>query len=82
MVAISAGPAEPIYTALLDVRRAGHAVMLLAIGDQRPVDVPDLIPVIWIGGHDAYTRSAEAGIQPWSENRLWEQQPGQRVRDE
>ncbi len=75
VIAITAVPAEPIYAALLDVRRAGHAVTLLTIGDERPVDVPDAIPLVWLGGREAYARSAQHGIQPWTEHRQW-QQPG------
>ncbi len=73
VIAITAVPAEPIYAALLDVRRAGHAVTLLAIGDERPADVPDGISMVWLGGREAYARSAEHGIQPWTEHRQWQQ---------
>lgn len=73
VIAITAVPAEPIYAALLDVRRAGHAVTLLAIGDERPADVPDAIPLVWLGGREAYARSAQHGIQPWTEHRQWQQ---------
>ncbi|OQA47103.1 MAG: hypothetical protein BWY52_00346 [Chloroflexi bacterium ADurb.Bin325] len=71
VIAITAVPAEPIYAALLDVRRGGHAVTLLTIGDERPADVPDGIPFVWLGGHDAYAQSPQRGIQPWAEHQRW-----------
>jgi uncharacterized protein (DUF58 family) len=59
IVAVSAAPTEALYAALLDARRAGHPVALVAIGESAPQEAPDEIQVAWIGGREAYRRLME-----------------------
>ncbi len=56
IIVVSAAPTENLSATLLDARRAGHPVALVAIGEAPPADVPDVIPVFWIGGEAAYRR--------------------------
>lgn len=62
VIAISATAGEPLYAALLDARRAGHPVALIALGEAAPTDVPDELPTFWIGGHDAYRHLMELDL--------------------
>jgi uncharacterized protein (DUF58 family) len=62
IIAISAVPTEGLYVALMDGRRGGHPVALVAIGEQAPADAPDEIAVFWIGGHEAYRHLKELDL--------------------
>lgn len=54
IIAISAVAGEPLVTALLDAKRAGHPVVLLAIGEEPPKDVPEELQMYWLGGQEAW----------------------------
>jgi uncharacterized protein (DUF58 family) len=56
VIAVSPVINEGLLAALLDMQRAGHPVMLLAIGEEPPADVPDALQAHWIGGRDAWAR--------------------------
>jgi len=56
VIAISAVAEEPLVTALLDARRAGHPVVLLAIGETPPAHVPEELQMYWLGGEEAYQK--------------------------
>ena len=43
-----------LVSALLDAKRAGHPVVLLAIGQEPPKEVPDELQMYWLGGHDKW----------------------------
>lgn len=62
IIAISAVPSEALYAALLDARRGGHPVALVAIGEEAPGDLPDEIAAFWIGGHEAYRHLKELDL--------------------
>ena len=54
VIAISAVVSDDLLAALLDLRRASHPVLLLAIGESTPEGVPDRLPMFWIGGSEAW----------------------------
>jgi uncharacterized protein (DUF58 family) len=62
VVVVSAVPREELSAALLDARRAGHPVALVAIGEEPPQEVPEEIPAYWIGGQEAYRRLMEGKL--------------------
>jgi len=56
LIAISAAVSDELVAALLDARRAGHPVALLAIGESAPTNVPDGVQTYWLGGRAAYEK--------------------------
>jgi hypothetical protein len=54
VIAISAAVTGDLVMVLLDAKRAGHPVSLIAIGDAAPANVPPDLPMFWIGGQTAY----------------------------
>lgn len=56
IIAISAVAEEPLVSALLDARRAGHPVVLLAIGQAPPAHVPEDLQMYWLGGEEEYRK--------------------------
>jgi hypothetical protein len=62
IIAISAAPTEALSAALLDARRGGHPVALVAIGERAPDDVPEEIATFWIGGHEVYRHLKELDL--------------------
>jgi uncharacterized protein (DUF58 family) len=55
VVAITARPVEEVLVSLLDLKDAGHPVVLLAVGDEEP-EVPPLFDTFYLGGRDAWHR--------------------------
>jgi len=64
VVAISACIDDELVAALLDARRAGHPVALLAVGNEAPPAIPDAVRTYWIGGQEAYRRLVELEVKP------------------
>jgi uncharacterized protein (DUF58 family) len=54
VIAISASLSESLYAALYDLKRKGHPVTLLVIGEESPTDAPADLKTFWIGGRDTY----------------------------
>jgi uncharacterized protein (DUF58 family) len=55
VMAITAQATEPLFVALLSLYDAGHPVVLLTVGDQKP-EVPDTFTTVHLGGRDAWRR--------------------------
>jgi uncharacterized protein (DUF58 family) len=55
VVAITALPVEEVFVSLLNVRDAGHPVVLLTVGDKEPA-IPALFDTYFLGGRDAWHR--------------------------
>ena len=62
VVVISAAVTDALVAAMLDLKRAGHPVALLAIGETALANVPDDLRMFWLGGHEAYERLAEIDL--------------------
>jgi len=62
IIAISCNVAEDLVTALLDLKRQGHPVTLIAIGEQAPSNLPADLRTYWIGGRDAYARLTQLDL--------------------
>lgn len=56
VIAISAVVTDESLAALLEAKRAGHPVALLAIGEEAPREIPDGIKTYWLGGRAAWER--------------------------
>jgi uncharacterized protein (DUF58 family) len=54
VIAISSVITDGLAAALLDLKKKGHPVTLLAIGECAPTHIPDNIRMFWIGGKSAY----------------------------
>jgi len=54
IIVISAVVSDDLAASLLDLKRAGHPVVLLAVGDEPPALAPEGITCYWIGGKEAY----------------------------
>lgn len=59
VIAISAMTTEEMIAALLDLKRGGHPVTWLFIGESAPDHVPDDLQMCWIGDRTTYQRLAE-----------------------
>ena len=55
VVALTARPIEDVLVSLLRVQDAGHPVVLLTVGDEKP-EVPALFDTYYLGGRDAWHR--------------------------
>ncbi len=53
VMVVTAHPTDKLFAALLTVQDAGHAVVLLTVGDQKP-EVPALFTTFHLGGRDAW----------------------------
>jgi uncharacterized protein (DUF58 family) len=53
VLVVTAQATEKLYVSLLNVRDAGHPVVLLTVGDQKP-DVPGTFTTFHLGGRDAW----------------------------
>ncbi len=63
VIAVSALPGEGLLAALLDLQRAGHPVALLAVGDDRPPDMPAGLTAYWIGGRETWNQLTRIELQ-------------------
>jgi uncharacterized protein (DUF58 family) len=64
VIAVTALVNESILAALLDLRAAGHPVVLVTVGEDMPSGVPDGLDAYWIGGHAAYENLTELDLRP------------------
>jgi uncharacterized protein (DUF58 family) len=55
VVVITARPIEEVCVSLLNMKDAGHPVVLLTVGDEKP-DVPAFFDTYYLGGRDAWRR--------------------------
>jgi uncharacterized protein (DUF58 family) len=62
VIAISASLSDNLYAALYDLKRKGHPVTLLAIGEESPPDVPADLRTFWIGGRETYERLTQLDL--------------------
>ena len=56
LVVISAVVTDELVAVLLDAQRAGHPTTLVAIGESAPENIPDALPMFWIGGRAAWNK--------------------------
>jgi uncharacterized protein (DUF58 family) len=63
VILISAVITDDLIAALLDLKRAGHPVALLAIGEEAPTNVPEEVRMFWIGGREAYEKILDFRFQ-------------------
>jgi len=56
VIAISSSLTEDLIATLLDLKRQGHPVTLLAIAEQAPENIPGDLRMFWIGGSETYAR--------------------------
>jgi uncharacterized protein (DUF58 family) len=66
IILISAVITDSLVAALLDLKRAGHPVAMIAIGEEMPPNVPNELRLYWIGGVKAYGALAEFDL-PYGE---------------
>ncbi len=62
IIAISAMVTDETKAALLDLKRRGHPVTLLFIGESALEHMPDEIETYWIGDHTTYRRLVESDL--------------------
>ena len=63
IIAISAVITDELVAVLLDAKRVAHPVVLLAIGEAAPVNIPDELLAFWIGGREAYQKLMELDLR-------------------
>ncbi|MBN1889544.1 MAG: DUF58 domain-containing protein [Thermoflexales bacterium] len=62
VIAISAVTSDEMIAALLDLKRGGHPVTWLSIGESAPERVPDDLQMYWIGDHTTHQRLVELDL--------------------
>lgn len=62
VIAISAVTTDDMIAALLDLKRSGHPVTWLSIGESAPEHVPDELQMYWIGDRTTYQRLVELDL--------------------
>ena len=62
VIAISAVTTDDMIAALLDLKRAGHPVTWLSIGESAPEHVPEGLAMYWIGNCTTYQRLVELDL--------------------